>query len=92
MSNKTTAAIMKAFAQNSTEYTAWHREVVIEIGDEAYYGTLFYNNWDGGYEWDGDDVPGADTADQQWLYDLDGLTCDKNGCYACAQNASPRSS
>jgi hypothetical protein len=78
---------MKAEAQNTTEYTAWSREIVIEIDNDFYYGTLSYDNWNGGYEWDGDDIPGADTANQQWLYDLDGLTCDKDGCYTCEQNA-----
>jgi hypothetical protein len=79
---------MKAFAQNATEYTGWSREVAIEIGDETYYGTLSYDNWNG-YDWDGDEVPGAD-LDQNWFYELDSLTCDKKGCYACEQNGKVR--
>jgi hypothetical protein len=75
---------MKAFAQNATEYSSWNREVVIEIGDETYYGVLSYSDWDG-YDWDGDEIPGV-RMNQDWYYELDGMTCDKDGCFACAQN------
>jgi len=72
---------MKAYAQNRTDYSAWTREVVVEIDNKTYYGTLTFNDWDG-YDWDGDEIPGVE-MDQQWFYDLDTLTCDQSNCTAC---------
>lgn len=72
---------MKAYARNSTHYEAYSRDVVVEIDGNSYWGTLTYNDWDG-YDWEGEEIPGVE-MDQQWLYDLDSLTCDKPDCTAC---------
>ncbi len=71
---------MKAYARNSTEYTAWTRDVVVELDDKTYHGTLTYS-WDG-YDWDGEEIPGVE-MDQEWFYDLDTLTCDQSDCTGC---------
>ncbi len=74
---------MEAYARNKTEVQAWSREVSIVIDGTTYYGTLFHSDWDG-YDWDGDEVPGVE-MDNDWFYELDGATCDADGCFACAE-------
>ena len=69
---------MKAYASNRTEYTAWVREVAVEVDNKTYYGTLLFENWTG-YDWDGEEIPGIE-MDQKWFYELDSLT---GNCERC---------